>query len=118
MSTQTRTRLAFDAGEADTSMLMKDDGSPVADSAKAHRILSGCVANLSSDDMMTVAEMLKDKGLLDAGELDELKAAMAGGSGGGDDPKAAADAAMRRPRQRAELTPLDPKQFPHAGRLK
>ena len=105
-----------DGADANASPLMKEDGSPIVDSAKAHRILSGCVGRLSNDDMLSVADMLKSADLIDASELAALKTAMSGGGdGGGADPTPAMDSAImsrRRAQVAAGLRPASDLRLP------
>ena len=115
--------MAYDAArsEDDASALMKSDGSPLVDSAKAHRILCGCVGRLSSDDVMSVADMLKNADLIDSGELAALKTAMTGSDDdSGADPMGAMDKAARASRRRrsAEDDKAFGERFPYMDRIK
>ena len=86
--------------------LMKEDGSPIADSAAAHRILSGCVDSLDKGDMMTVAQMMVRQELLTDSEYEEIKASMEDAEPSkkdDDDAIGASDAAINRGKWRKLL---------------
>ena len=86
--------------------LMKEDGSPIADSAAAHRILSGCVDSLDKADMMTVAQMMVRQELLTDSEYEEIKASMEDAEPSkkdDDDATGASDAAISRGKWRKLL---------------
>ena len=87
-------KLAIDEinnGPGDASDLLDADGSPICDSATAHKILSACIDRLSEADFGKVLEMLKAADLLTS---DEERKIMAGGTEG--DPEQAGAMDRRR----------------------